>query len=53
MDLTIVAFYTLCDGHLVQHGYQDDPRTKISAAQIMTIVLVAAQSFGGNQQMAQ
>ena len=27
MDLVIVAFYTLCDALLIQHGYQDDPRT--------------------------
>ena len=52
MDLTIVAFYTLCDDHLIQHGYQDDPRTQMSAAEVMTTALVAAQLFSGNQQMA-
>ncbi len=52
MDLTIVAFYTLCDDHLIQHGYQDDPRTQMSAAEVMTTALVAAELFGGNQQMA-
>ena len=53
MDFIIVAFYTLCDDLLIQHGYQDDPRTKMSAAEVMTTALVAAQLFGGNQQMAQ
>ena len=24
MDLVIVAFYTLCDDLLIEHGYQDD-----------------------------
>ena len=52
MDLVIVAFYTVCDDLLIQHGYQDDPRTKMSAAEVMTTALVAAELFGGNQQMA-
>ena len=52
MDLVIVAFYTLCDDLLIQHGYQDDPRTKMSAAEVMTTALVAAELFGGNQQLA-
>ena len=52
MDLVIVAFYTLCDDLLIQHRYQDDPRTKMSAAEVMTTALVGAELFGGNQQMA-
>ena len=52
MDFIIVAFYTLCDDLLIRHGYQDDPRTKMSAAEVMTKALVAAELFGGNQQMA-
>ena len=52
MDLVIVAFYTLCDDLLIQHGYQDDPRAKMSAAEVMTTALVAAELFGGNQQRA-
>ena len=51
MDLVIVAFYTLCDDLLIEHGYQDDPRTQMSAAEVMT-ALVAAELFGGNQQVA-
>ena len=52
MDLVIVAFYTLCDDLLIQHGYQDDPRAKMSAAEVMTTALVAAELFGGNHQRA-
>ena len=52
MDLVIVAFYTVCDDLLIQHGYQDDPRPQMSTAEVMTTALVAAQLFGGNQQMA-
>ena len=52
MDLLIVAFYTLCDDLLIQHRYQDDPRIKMSAAEVMTTALVAAELFGGNQQRA-
>ena len=51
MDLLIVAFYTLCDDLLIQNRYQDDPRAKMSAAEVMTTALVAAQLFGGNQQI--
>ena len=52
MDIVIVAFYTLCDDLLIQHGYQDQPRTKMSAAEVMTTALVAAELFSGNQQRA-
>ena len=52
MGLVIVAFYTLCDDLLIEQQYQDDPRTQMSIAEVMTIALVAAQLFGGNQQMA-
>ena len=52
MDLLIVAFYTLCDDLLIQHGHQNDPRSKMSAAEVMTTALVAAELFGGNQQKA-
>ena len=50
MNFIIVAFYTLCDDLLIQH--QDDPRAKMSAAEMMTTALMVAQLFGGNQQMA-
>ena len=36
MDLVIVAFYTVCDDLLIQCGYQDDPRAKMSVAEVMT-----------------
>ena len=52
MDLLIVTFYTLCDDLLIQHSYQQYPRTPMTAAEVMTIALVAAELFGGNQQKA-
>ena len=52
MDLHIVAFYTLSDDLLIQHQYRDDPRIKMSAAEVITTALVAAELFSGNQQMA-
>ena len=51
MDLIIVAFYTFCGDLLIPSGLQDYPKTKMSAAEVMTIVSVAAQFFGDNQQM--
>ena len=52
MDLTIVTFYTLCDDLLIAHNYQDDPRTQMTAAEVMTTALVAAELFAGNHQKA-
>ena len=44
MDLVIVAFYMFCNNLLIQNGHQDDPRTKMSAADVMTTAL--SQSIG-------
>ncbi|MXV85723.1 IS982 family transposase [Candidatus Poribacteria bacterium] len=52
MDLTIVAVYTICDDLLISLGHQDDPRAKMSDAEVMTTALIAARYFGGNQQTA-
>ena len=49
MDLTIVAVYTICDDFLIAEGHQEHPRAKMSDAEVMTTVLVAARGFGGNQ----
>ena len=43
MDLLIVAFYTFCDDLLIHQGHPDDPRCKMSAAEVMTTALVAAE----------
>ena len=48
MDLTIVAVYTMCDDLLISLGHQDHPLAKMSEAEVMTTVLVAARYSGGN-----
>ena len=52
MDLTIVAVYTICDDLFISLGHQEDPRAKMSDAEVMTTALIAARYFGGNQQTA-
>ena len=52
MDLTIVALYTICDDLLISIEHQEHPPAKMSDAEIMTVALVAARYFGGNQQTA-
>ena len=52
MDLTIVALYTICDDLLISIGHRNHPQAKMSDAEVMTIALVAAKYFGGNQQTA-
>lgn len=52
MDLTIVAVYTICDDLLISLGHQDDPRAKMSDAEVMTTAIIAARYFAGNQHTA-
>ena len=52
MDLTLVAVDTICDDLLISLGHQDDPRAKMSDAEVMTTPLIAARYFGGHQQTA-
>ncbi len=49
MDDTITTIYCLCDDFLkaISH-HRDDPRTRLSTAEVMTIPLVASTFFGGN-----
>jgi hypothetical protein len=49
MDDTITAIYCLCDEFLKAIGHRrDDPQTRLSTAEVMTIPLVASTFFGGN-----
>ena len=53
MDLTIVALYTICDYLLISLGHPNDPRAKMSDAEVMTAALVvSARYFAGNPQTA-
>jgi len=49
MDDTITTIYCLLDDFLkaIRHRH-DDPQTRLSTAEVMTIPLVAATFFGGN-----
>src|SRR4051794_39689593 len=53
MDDTIITIYCLLDDFLkaIRHR-PDDPQTRLSTAEVMTIPLVAATFFGGNIEKA-
>lgn len=49
MDDTITTIYCLCDDFLkALRRRPDDPQTRLSTSEVMTIPLVAATFFGGN-----
>lgn len=48
MDDTIITIYCLLDDFLKAIRHKDDPQTRLSTAEVMTIPLVAATFFGGN-----
>ncbi len=52
MQDTITAMYCLCHDLLTANGHQDDPQTRYSSAEVMTVPLVAAAFFGGNLALA-
>ena len=52
MQEQIITIFCLCDDFLVASGYCDDKQARISTAEIMTIALVAATFFAGNQELS-
>jgi Transposase DDE domain len=52
MEMQIIATYVICDELVKQSGINDNPQSKMTTAQIMTSVIVAAELFGGNQKKA-
>ena len=52
MDTNIVLIYCLCDDLLKWQHHRDDPQCVVSDAEVMTIAIVAAMYFGGNQCLA-
>jgi len=52
MDTYIVLAYCLCDDLLKAAHHRDDPQCRVSDAEVMTIALVAALYFGGNQALS-
>ena len=52
MDTNIILVYCLCDELLKWQHRRDDPQCTLNDAEIMTIAIVAAMYFHGNQAMA-
>lgn len=52
MDTYIVLVYCLCDDMLKWQHHRDDSQSVLSDAEIMTIAIVAALYYGGNQAMS-
>ena len=52
MPETIITIYCFLDELLKAVGHRDDPQARLTTAEIMTIALVAAELFTGNQQKA-
>src|SRR4029079_8840318 len=52
MQEKIITIYCLCADFLLAYGHQDDPQTKMTSAEVMTVALVAATFFTGNQELS-
>lgn len=52
MPEKIITLYCVCADFLAAYGYRDDPQTHMSTAEVMTVVLVAAMFFVGNQELS-
>jgi hypothetical protein len=52
MQDTILTMYCLCADLTRAMQHQDDPQTKLSSAEVMTVPLVAACFFGGKIEWA-
>ena len=52
MPETIITLYCFFDELLQALGHKDDVQAQLSTAEVMTIALVAAEFFTGNQQKA-
>lgn len=52
MQEHIITIYCLCDDFLRVWGHADDPQAQMSDAEVMTVALVAAAFFVGNQRLS-
>ena len=52
MPTQIITMYCFFDELLKAVGHQDDKQAQLSTAEVMTVALVAAEFFTGNQQLA-
>jgi hypothetical protein len=48
----IITIYCFFDELLRTIGHRDDPQAQLTTAEVMTVALVAAEFFTGNQQAA-
>ena len=52
MQYQIITIYCVCADFLCAYGYRDDPQTQMTTAEVMTVALVAATFFVGNQELS-
>ena len=52
MHEKIITLYCLCADFLRVSGVREDPRSRMSTAEVMTVALVAAACFGGHQEQS-
>lgn len=52
MQEKIITLYCLCADFLAAYGYDDDAQAQMSTAEVMTVALVAATFFTGNQELS-
>ena len=52
MQQQIITLYCVCADFLKAYGYLDDAQAQMSTAEVMTVALVAATFFVGNQELS-
>ena len=52
MQEKIITIYCVCADFLVAYGHKDDPQATMTDAEVMTVALVAATFFVGNQELS-
>jgi len=52
MQEKIITIYCLCDAFLQAYAHKDDQQAKMTTAEVMTVALVAAEFFTGNQELS-
>lgn len=50
MQQQVITIFCLCDDFLKAMRHTDDPQARVSSAEVMTVALVGAYFFGGNQE---
>lgn len=52
MQEQIITIYCVCADFLAAYGHKEDPQARMSDAEVMTVALVAATFFTGNQELS-